>query len=94
MAKVQDQTPDRTHAEDVWLQENLAEYRYDIEKIPLVIQYNKRDLGDVVPLEQMRKDLNTVGAKDFEAVATDGTGVVPSMKYVVDQILEGIKKNL
>jgi len=76
------------------LQENLAEYKYDLKTLPHVVQYNKRDLKEIVSLEQMRKDLNLFNVKDFAAVASLGTGVLESMQYVVNQVLEGIKRQL
>lgn len=76
------------------LQENMDEYKYDLATIPHVIQYNKRDMENLVSVEQMRADLNPYKAKDFEAIATDGTGVMESMKMVVDQVIEGIKRQL
>ncbi len=76
------------------LQENLGEYKYDLQKLPHVIQYNKRDMDNLVSVEQMRADLNPFKSKDFEAIAVAGTGVMESMKTVVDQVIEGIKKQL
>lgn len=76
------------------LQENLAEYDCDLKKIPHVIQYNKRDLDDAVQIVQMRRDLNPFGATDFEAVATEGIGVLDSMNAVVNQVIENLKREL
>ena len=76
------------------INENLAEYDYDLRKIPHVIQYNKRDLDDIVSVDQMRRDLNTLGTKDFEAVATKGLGVLESMNTVVEQVIINLKREL
>jgi signal recognition particle receptor subunit beta len=54
---------------------NLREQGYELEKIPYVVQYNKRDLPNAAPLEEMRKLLNPMGVGDFEACATVGKGV-------------------
>ena len=64
---------------------NLSEQGYDLDKIPYIIQYNKRDLPNVVPLEEMKKALNPRGVPDFEAVAMDGTGVFDTLKAVADR---------
>ena len=59
------------------LKENLEAYGYDIDKIPFVIQYNKRDLPTKMPVEELREDLNPEQKyPDFEAcaVAPDGPG--------------------
>jgi hypothetical protein len=62
------------------LQQNLTAYNMNIFKIPLVLQYNKRDLGDqgipIMPVELMERDLNSkLKVPSFEASALRGTGV-------------------
>ena len=47
---------------------NLSEQGYDLDKVPYVIQYNKRDLPNVVPVDEMRRALNTSNVPDFEAL--------------------------
>ncbi len=64
------------------LYENLESYGYDLSSIPFVIQYNKRDLHDVLPIEAMRAQLNPGGVPDFESVATEGKGVFETLKCV------------
>src|SRR3989337_2598334 len=61
---------------------NLAEQGYDLDKVPYIIQYNKRDLPNVVPLEEMKKALNPNNVPDFEACAVDGTGVFDTLKAI------------
>jgi mutual gliding-motility protein MglA len=75
------------------LKENLGAYGYDIQKIPFVIQYNKRDLPNVSPVEELRKALNPMGVPDFEASAsaTDGPGVFDTLKAVVKMILQDLR---
>ncbi len=72
--------------------ENLKEYDIDIEELPLVFQYNKRDLPNVLPVEVLRKDLNRWNRPDFEAVATKGIGVLETFKEITRQILKKLKK--
>lgn len=72
---------------------NLSEQGYDLEKLPFVIQYNKRDLPNVVPLEELNKVLNTNGVPYFEAVATQGTGVFETLKGIAKLVLLELKKN-
>src|ERR1019366_9109386 len=57
------------------LETNLQQQGYDIRQVPLVIQYNKRDLPNVTPIQEMRKALNRYNATEFEAIATQGIGV-------------------
>jgi signal recognition particle receptor subunit beta len=71
---------------------NLDEQGYDLDKIPFIIQYNKRDLPNSMPLDELRKDLNTNGVPDFEACAATGEGVFETLKAVAKLILVDLKK--
>ena len=71
---------------------NLREQGYELEKIPYVVQYNKRDLPNAAPLEEMRKLLNPLGAADFEACATVGKGVFETLKATAKGVLTDLKK--
>lgn len=77
------------------LVENLAAYGMSLDSIPFVVQYNKRDLPNVSPVEELRAQLNP-GRKypDFEAIAADrnGPGVFDTLKSVVKMILLELKK--
>jgi signal recognition particle receptor subunit beta len=72
------------------LYENLTEYGFDPEQLPMVIQYNKRDLPDAVGVEELRAQLNPGALPDFEAVATDGTGVFDTLKAVSKLVLKAL----
>lgn len=76
------------------LLDNLSAYGYDIDRIPFVIQYNKRDLPNALPIEKLRSELNRWYPKvpDFEAVASEGEGVFECLKTVVKMILVDLKK--
>ncbi len=74
------------------LRTNLAEQGYDLDKVPYVIQYNKRDLPNVVPVDEMRKALNPGSVPDFEACATDGTGVFDTLKAIAKLVIMELKK--
>ncbi len=71
---------------------NLREQGYELEKIPYVIQYNKRDLPNAAPLEDMRQLLNPGGVPEFEACATTGEGVFETLKCVAKLVLTDIKQ--
>jgi hypothetical protein len=71
---------------------NLAEQGYDLDKIPYIVQYNKRDLPNVVPLEEMKKALNPRRVPDFEACAVDGTGVFDTLKAIAKLVIMELKK--
>jgi signal recognition particle receptor subunit beta len=65
------------------LSTNLAELGIDLEHFPLVIQYNKRDLPQVLPVEELRRELNPLGAPEFETVASRGEGILPALSEAV-----------
>jgi len=71
---------------------NLAEQGYNLDAIPLIIQYNKRDLPNIVPTEEMRKALNPRNVPDFEAVASEGTGVFDTLKAIAKLVIMQLKK--
>jgi signal recognition particle receptor subunit beta len=71
---------------------NLTEQGYDLDKIPFIIQYNKRDLPSAMPLDELRKDLNPTGVPEFEACAATGEGVFETLKAVAKLILIDLKK--
>ncbi len=71
---------------------NLQEQGYDLDKLPFIMQYNKRDLPNVMPVEELRKDLNLTGVPDFEACAATGEGVFETLKAVAKLILIDLKK--
>mgnify|MGYP001565830980 CR=1 FL=1 len=71
---------------------NLSEQGYDLDKVPFVIQYNKRDLPNTVPVDEMRKSLNVRSVPDFEAVASDGTGVFDTLKAIAKLVIMELKK--
>ena len=75
------------------LEENLKEYGYDIDSIPMVIQYNKRDLPGVLPVEELNRRLNPKGRPWFEASATMGNGVFDTLKLIIKLVLEKAKQS-
>jgi len=75
------------------LKQNLKEQGYDIAKIPWVIQYNKRDLPNAVPLQKLREALNPGGkVAEFEASAATGKGVYETLKALAKLVLADLKK--
>lgn len=72
---------------------NLAEQGYAIEKLPYAIQYNKRDLPGVAPVNEMNKIINLNGVQWFGAVAITGVGVFETLKSVAKQVLLELKKH-
>ncbi len=75
------------------LKKNLAEQGFDLDRLPYVMQYNKRDLPNIVPLEELNRVLNPRNVPAFEAVATVGRGVFDTLKEVAKQVILELKKN-
>lgn len=74
------------------LRTNLAEQGYDLDKIPYVMQYNKRDLPNASPLAELQEALNPTNVVSFEAVAPNGTGVFDTLKAVAKLVLTELKR--
>ncbi|MDT8421561.1 MAG: ADP-ribosylation factor-like protein [Desulfuromonadales bacterium] len=74
------------------LKDNLEEQGFDLEKIPFVIQYNKVDLPNTTPIEELRELLNPDGVPDITACAMTGEGVFETLKLVAKQVLIDLKK--
>lgn len=72
--------------------ENLEEYGYDKDDLPIVIQYNKRDLPDVLTVPELEAALNPDGFPFFEAVAVNGGGVFDTLKHVIKMVLDKARK--
>ena len=74
------------------LRVNLSEQGYDLDKVSCVIQYNKRDLPNAAPLDEMQKLLNPKGLVEYEACATTGQGVFETLKAVARGVLRDLKQ--
>lgn len=71
------------------LRENLKEYNLSLEEIPYVIQINKRDLDDALPVDMIKQVLDPKGQMDFfEAVASEFKGVFEPLRAVSKKVLE------
>ncbi len=75
------------------LEQNLATYNTSLAAMPHVVQYNKRDMPEVTPVEELRATLNLHGAPDYEAVAKTGTGVFDTLKGLAKLVLTQLAKN-
>ncbi|MBX7192371.1 MAG: gliding-motility protein MglA [Sandaracinaceae bacterium] len=74
------------------LRTNLAEQSYSLDKLPYVIQYNKRDMPSVAPVEELRELLNPNRVPEFEAIASTGVGVFETLKAVAKLVLTEVKR--
>jgi hypothetical protein len=74
------------------LKDNLEEQGYQLEQLPFVVQYNKRDLPNVTSVAELRELLNPGNVPDFESCAQSGDGVFETLKGVAKLILLELKK--
>ncbi len=75
------------------LRANLREQSYELDKIPWVLQYNKRDLPNAVAVEDLRAELNPDGKiAEFEASAATGKGVFETLKALAKLVLADLKR--
>ena len=71
---------------------NMREQGYDPDRVPLVLQYNKRDVNGVASVAELHALLNTRNVPEFEAVATTGVGVFETLKAIIKLVLIDLKK--
>ena len=75
------------------LNQNLKEQGFDLNKIPYVLQLNKRDLPNAIPVEELSRQLLVKGEPVFEAIATKGIGVLDTLKGIARQVLVELRKS-
>lgn len=73
------------------LEKNLEQQGYDIADIPLVLQYNKRDLPSALSISELRNQLNKHNSPDFEGTAHEGKGVMESFVSTSKSIISILK---
>ncbi|MEI8345931.1 MAG: ADP-ribosylation factor-like protein [Pseudomonadota bacterium] len=76
------------------LEKNLLEQTYDITKLPVVMQWNKRDLPNISSAEDLQKQLNKWDVPSFNAVAVKGDGVFETLKMISKLVLMNLKGGL
>ena len=76
------------------LEKNLKLQGYDPEKIPMVMQWNKRDLPNASPVEELSQKLNKWNLQEFESCALRGDGVFETLKMVSKHVLMNLKGGL
>jgi signal recognition particle receptor subunit beta len=76
------------------LKQNLSEEGINLDQFPFVIQYNKRDLPEVLSLEELNEQLNERGVPVFEAAAVSGEGVVETLKAIGKVVVKDLRRSL
>ena len=76
------------------LQENLRELGLDLKDVPIVFQWNKRDLKNLVAVEELEAHFNSLNHPSFQAIASDGTGVFETLRGITRLVLTHIKTHV
>ena len=74
------------------LEENLKEHGLSFDTLPVVLQYNKRDLPEVYSVEELEQELNPGNFPHVEAVARSGEGVFPTLKKLAGMVLQSLNQ--
>ncbi|ERP39145.1 hypothetical protein CALK_0312 [Chitinivibrio alkaliphilus ACht1] len=70
------------------MEENLAEYGYDLRTIPVILQFNKRDIHNALPVEYLNQKLNRYNTQYQEAIANKGKGVFETLKVIGKRVID------
>lgn len=76
------------------LKKNLAANKIDYERIPLVMQWNKRDLPDALPVGALERAINDRKAKALEATAVQGDGVLETLRAITVEVFNHVKSGM
>ena len=70
------------------MEDNLKSYGLVPEEFPIVLQYNKRDVEDAVPLGAVERELGLGGIRVMEAIAIEGVGVMETIKEITKMVIQ------
>ncbi len=76
------------------LKSMLNDYGYTYEEIPIVFQYNKRDLPKLTPIDEFEQILNDRKCKYFEAIAIQNHGVIETFKAICAEVIEKLSRRI
>lgn len=76
------------------LEENLLEHGRGLDEIPHVFAYNKRDMDELAPIDEMERQLNSYGSPSFATVATSGEGVYEALEAITRAVLEDFERRV
>jgi signal recognition particle receptor subunit beta len=74
------------------LRKALTDYARPIEEVPLVIQYNKRDLADAFAIDELHRRIALPGVTVFEAVASEGTGILQTLSTISKKVIRSLRE--
>ena len=69
------------------LYEDLEELGFDPWDVPLILQCNKRDLPNIMPVHSIKESMGLNGVPAYESVAVDGAGVLDSLKNIINEVV-------
>jgi hypothetical protein len=69
------------------LYEDLVELGFNPEEIPLILQCNKRDMQDIMPVHTIKESMGLNGVPTYESVAIDGAGVLDCLKDIINEVV-------
>lgn len=75
------------------LRKSLSDYARRLEQLPLVVQYNKRDLSDAYVIDELHRRLGLGNATVFETVATEGTGVLQALSTISKKVIRALRED-
>jgi len=76
------------------LKDNLNAHGKSLPEVPHVVQFNKRDLYDVTPIEELERSLNRLSAPSFATVATGGEGVYEALEAITRAVMEDFDRRV
>jgi signal recognition particle receptor subunit beta len=76
------------------LKDNLNAHGKSLPEVPHVVQFNKRDLYDVTPIEELERSLNRMSAPSFATVATSGEGVYEALEAITRAVMEDFDRRV
>ena len=75
------------------LRASLESYGRQLESIPIVLQYNKRDIADPFAIEDIHRRIGFEQAAVFETIATTGHGILPTLTTIAKHVVRSLKGN-
>jgi hypothetical protein len=76
------------------LNQDLKDLGYIPNEVPIVLQCNKRDLPEIMPVHSLKEQLGMNGIPTFESVALDGIGVLDGLKSIVNSVVIKARGNI
>ncbi len=76
------------------MQDHLTSFGIITSRFPTIVQYNKRDLPNALPVAEMAEALQVNGLPSFEAVATTGEGVLETLKASIQGVMQSVQREL